>query len=85
MKKNTYSEMTNDELITKKNFTKQVLLGFIIIYFVIVAVLLFLFLNKNFGELSIALFVPVFVIPATLMPLFISYRMLKAELKFRNL
>lgn len=85
MKKNTYSEMTNDELITKKNFTKQVLLGFIIIYFVIVAVLLFLFLNKNFGELSIALFVPVFVIPATLMPLFISYRMLKAELKSRNL
>lgn len=85
MKKNTYSEMTNDELITKKNFTKQVLLGFIIIYFVIVAVLLFLFLNKNFGELSIALFVPVFVIPATLMPLFINYRMLKAELKSRNL
>lgn len=85
MKKNTYSEMTNDELITKKNFTKNVLLGFIIIYFVIVAVLLFLFLNKNFGELSIALFVPVFVIPATLMPLFINYRMLKAELKSRNL
>lgn len=85
MKKNTYSEMTNDELITKKNFTKNVLLGFIIIYFVIVAILLFLFLNKNFGELSIALFVPVFVIPATLMPLFINYRMLKAELKSRNL
>ena len=85
MKKNTYSEMTNDELITKKNFTKNVLLGFIIIYFVIVAVLLFLFLNKNFGELSIALFVAVFVIPATLMPLFINYRMLKAELKSRNL
>ena len=85
MKKNTYSEMTNDELITKKNFTKQVLLGFIIIYFVIVAILLFLFLNKNFGELSIALFVPVFVIPATLMPLFINYRMLNAELKSRNL
>lgn len=85
MKKNTFSELTNEELIAKKNFTKNVLLGFIIIYFVIVAVLLFLFLNKNFGELSIALFVPVFVIPATLMPLFINYRMLKAELKSRNL
>ena len=85
MKKNTFSELTNEELIAKKNFTKNVLLGFIIIYFVIVAVLLFLFLNKNFGELSIALFVPVFVIPATLMPLSISYRMLKAELKSRNL
>ena len=85
MKKNTFSELTNEELIAKKNFTKNVLLGFIIIYFVIVAVLLFLFLNKNFGELSIALFVHVFVIPATLMPLFINYRMLKAELKSRNL
>lgn len=85
MKKNTFSELTNEELIAKKNFTKNVLLGFIIIYFVIVAILLFLFLNKNFGELSIALFVPVFVIPATLMPLFINYRMLKAELKSRNL
>lgn len=85
MKKNTFSELTNEELIAKKNFTKNVLLGFIIIYWVIVAILLFLFLNKNFGELSIALFVPVFVIPATLMPLFINYRMLKAELKSRNL
>lgn len=85
MKKNTFSELTNEELIAKKNFTKNVLLGFIIIYFVIVAVLLFLFLDKNFGELSIALFVPVFVIPATLMPLFINYRMLKTELKSRNL
>ena len=83
MKKNTFSELTNEELIAKKNFTKNVLLGFIIIYFVIVAVLLFL--NNTFGELSIALFVPVFVIPATLMPLFINYRMLKAELKSRNL
>ena len=85
MKKNTFSELTNEELIAKKNFTKNVLLGFIIIYFVIVAILLFLFLNKNFGELSIALFVPVFVISATLMPLFINYRMLKAELISRNL
>lgn len=85
MKKSTYSELTNEELRSKLTFTKQILLAFIIIYFVIVAVLLFLFLNKNFGEVSIALFVPIFIIPITLLPLYMSYNMLRAEKKSRNL
>lgn len=85
MKKSTYSELTNEELLKKMNFSKQALLAFVIIYFVIILILLFLFFNKNFGEVSIALFVPIFIIPVTLAPLYISYNMLKAELKSRNL
>ena len=85
MKKSTYSELTNEELLKKMNFSKQALLAFVIIYFVIILILLFLFFNKNFGEVSIALFVPIFIIPVTLAPLYINYNMLKAELKSRNL
>ncbi|CAM4145108.1 hypothetical protein FLAN108750_12555 [Flavobacterium antarcticum] len=85
MKKNTYSELTNDELVKKMIFAKQVLTAFVLIYFVVILILLFMFFNKNFGDVSIALFVPIFIIPVTLAPLYISYNMLKAEQKSRNL
>lgn len=85
MKKSTYSELTNDELIKKMTFMKQALTSFVIIYFIIIVILLFLFFNKNFGEVSIALFVPIFIIPVTLAPLYIGYNMLKVEKKSRNL
>lgn len=64
---------------------KSALKAFAIIYFLIFVVLLFLFFNKNFGEVSIALIVPLIILPATLLPLFTSYNMLKAEKKSRNL
>lgn len=85
MKKNNYREMTDDELITKTKFTKQVLLAFVILYFIVILILLFLFFNKNFGDASIALFVPIFIIPVTLAPLYINYNMLNTEKKSRNL
>lgn len=84
MKKNTYSELTNDELTKKIEFLKNVLKAFAVIYFVIVLILLYLFFNKNFGQVSIALFVPLFILPATLLPIYMSYNMLKAEQKSRN-
>ena len=85
MKKSTYSELTNDELVTKMIFMKQVLTAFVIVYFIIILILLFLFFNKNFGDASIALFVPIFIIPVTFAPVYISYNMLKAEKKSRNI
>lgn len=85
MKKDNFTHLTNEELSTKMTFTKQVLMAFVIIYFIVIAILLFLFFNKNFGDASIALFVPIFIIPITLAPLYINYNMLRAELKSRNL
>lgn len=85
MKKDNLSSLTNEELSIKMSFTKKVLTAFVVIYFVVILILLFLFFNKNFGDASIALFVPIFIIPVTLAPLYINYNMLRAELKSRNL
>ncbi len=84
MKKSTYAALTNDELLKKMNLMKQVLLSFIIIYFIIIVIVLFLFFYKDF-KASIGLMVPIFVIPATLTPLYASYNMLKQEYKSRKL
>lgn len=85
MKKNTYAEMGNEELITKTNFMKSILIAFVIIYFIAILILLYLYLNKNYGDASIALLVPIFITPVMLAPVLINYRMLRAEKKSRNL
>jgi hypothetical protein len=85
MKKDYFAKLSNEELIKKIKLFKGVLIGFSVIYAVIILVLLYLFLNKNFGQLSIAVFVPLLVLPATLSPLLISYNMHRKEFKLRNL
>lgn len=85
MKKNNNAALTNEALIKKIQLLKGVLIVFGILYAIIIVVLLFLFFNKNFGQLSVAIFVPLFVLPATLSPILISYNMLKKEYKLRNL
>ncbi len=85
MKKNTFSELTNEELLKKITFVKSILAALVMLYFIIFSVLLFLYLNKDFGQITIALFVPVFIIPMTFLPLMINYRLLRTEKKSRNL
>lgn len=85
MKKDYFAKLTNEELTKKIKLLKGVLIAFSIIYAVIIVVLLYLFFNKNFGQLSIAVFVPLLVLPATLSPLLISYNMHRKEYKLRNL
>lgn len=84
MKKRTYAELTNDELLKKMKLAKQFLLSFIIIYFIVIGIVLFLFFYKDF-KASVGLMIPIFVIPVTLTPLYASYNMLKQEYKSRKL
>lgn len=85
MKKSTYSKLTDDELLKKIDFMKSAIIAFTILYFIIVVVLLYLFFNKQFGDTSMAALIPIFFLPVTLLPMTLSYKMLLAEKKTRNL
>jgi hypothetical protein len=85
MKKNSFSSLSDGALLKRINLLKAVLTAFGFIYIAIIVVLLYLFYNKNFGQLSVAIFVPILVLPAVWTPLFISYNLLKKERIGRDL
>jgi hypothetical protein len=85
MKKNSFSKLDDQALFTKLKLVQGVLLGFSLLYAIIILVLLYLFFNRNFGQLSVAIFVPIIVLPAVFSPLVISFSMLKKEKTARNL
>jgi hypothetical protein len=85
MKKNSFSSLSDSALLKRINLLKAVLTAFGFIYIAIIVVLLYLFYNKNFGQLSVAIFVPILVLPAVWTPLFISYNILKKERIGRDL
>jgi hypothetical protein len=85
MKKNTYEELTNGELIKKKYLIKSVSIGFGIIFILAIASLTYLFAAKGFKNISIATLIPVFTLPITFVPLLINLSLLNKEIKSRNL
>lgn len=85
MKKNSFSKLTNEAVLQKYSLMKGVLIGFSILYAIIILVLLYLFFNKNFGQTSVVFFVPVLIFPAMLAPILINYNLLKKEKMARNL
>lgn len=85
MKKNTYSTLSDTDLGKKFNLVKSVLIAFVIIYAVSFIILLVLFYRGNFSNVSVATFIPVFMLPITLLPIAINYSLLKDEKKSRNL
>jgi hypothetical protein len=85
MKKNSFAKLTNEALLKRLNLFKGILTAIGILYVLIIIVLLYLFFNKNFGQISVAVFVPILVLPAVLSPILISYNLLKKERLIRNL
>jgi hypothetical protein len=77
--KNKLSKLNDDDLLKKIKLLKGVIMAFSIFYVLIILLLLYLFLNKNFGQTSVAVFVPILVLPAILSPLLISYNLHRKE------
>jgi cbb3-type cytochrome oxidase subunit 3 len=85
MNRNSFASLSAEALLKKYNLMRGVLIAFAILYFLVILLLLYLFFNKNFGQLSIAFFVPLLLFPAALAPVYTNYYMLRAEKKSRNL
>jgi hypothetical protein len=85
MKKNTLAEISNEELLKKRDLFKGVLIGFAIIYLLMLSFILYLVLTRGFKNILLVVLTPIFFLPATVMPLLIYFSMLKKEMKSRQL
>jgi len=85
MKKNMYEELTDKQLRKKKNLVKGASIGLSIVYFLAITILIYLWSEHKLKNNSIGSFIPVFVLPITLLPLFINFKLINQEIKSRNL
>jgi hypothetical protein len=85
MKKNIYEELSNEELMKKRDFLKGISIGFGIIFILAISILTYLLAEKGFKNVSIATLVPLFTLPIFFVPLLINLSLLKNEIKSRNL
>lgn len=85
MKKKTYEELSNEELLKKRDLFKVVAISFTIIYLVFISFIIYLLATKGMKNMSIAVFVPFFTLPTIFLPLLINFGMLNKEIKSRQL
>ena len=85
MKKNAFAELTDEQLLKKRDLLKGISMGFGIIVIVIICILIYLFTTKGFKDIAFATLIPVFVLPVTFTPLLINLGLINKEIKSRNL
>ena len=85
MKNNSYEKLTNEVLLKKRDLLKGVTIGFGILFLLAIAALGYLIGSNGFKNTSIAVFIPIIILPFTYMPLIINYNLLKKEIKLRSL
>ena len=84
-KKNELSELSDEKLIKRRDLLKGVLIGMYIVCVLLIILLLYIFFNKGFSAISIATFIPVFMLPVITLPLLFQVNTLNKEVKSRNL
>ena len=84
-KKNDLAELSDEKLIKRRDMLKGVLIGMYAVCIVLIFLLLYIFFNKGFSAISIATFIPVFMLPVITLPLLFQVNTLNKEVKSRNL
>lgn len=64
---------------------KGVSIGFGVVYLLAIAAVTYLFLTKGSGRMSMAVFIPILMMPVAFMPLLINWSLLNKEIKARSL
>jgi cation transporter-like permease len=85
MKKETLADLTNEKLLKRRDLFKGVVIGFGIIFIIMIAFLIYLFAAKGSKNVPIATLIPIFSLPVTMTPVFITLASLNKEVKARNL
>ena len=84
-KKNDLAELSDEKLIKRRDMLKGVLICMYAVCIVLIFLLLYIFFNKGFSSISIATFIPVFMLPVITLPLLFQVDTLNKEVKSRNL
>lgn len=78
-----FSELSLDELQKRKSTLKSILIGFIVL--AVVIVLLFAYLYFFMGKrVKIVSLIPLFILPITWLPIFISLKSINDEIVLRQ-
>ncbi|WP_144214270.1 hypothetical protein [Flavobacterium anhuiense] len=77
--------LTNEQLLKRRNLLKGTAIGFLTIAALSAGILIYLYAVKGFENFNIATLIPVFALPVTLMPVLSSLSMLGKEIKARGL
>ncbi len=85
MKKNAFAELTDAQLLKKRDLFKGISIGFGIILVIVICILIYLFTTKGFKNIAITTLIPVFILPVTFTPLLINFSLINQEIKSRNL
>lgn len=85
MKNNSLSELSNDKLIKRRDLFKGVLIGIGLVWLLMIAFVIYIYTTKDTTNFSFVVFLPIFILPVTLTPLFINVGMLNKEVKSRDL
>lgn len=72
-----------EQLIKKRDLLKSVVNAFGIIFLIGIVVLLYILTIRDVKKVSIAVFVPLFTFPITLLPVLISLSNVNTEIKSR--
>lgn len=83
--KNNLAELSDEKLIQRRNMFKGILIGMYAVCILLIILLLYIFFNKGFNTISIATFIPVFMLPVITLPLLFQVNTLNKEVESRNL
>lgn len=83
--KNDLSKLSDEKLIKRRDMLKEVLIGMYAVCILLIVLLLYIFFNKGSSSISIATFIPVFMLPVITLPLLFQVNTLNKEVKARNL
>lgn len=82
---NSISDLSNEKLIKRRDLFKGFLIGIGLVWFFMIAFVIYIFATKETSNFSFVVFLPIFILPVTLTPLFINVGLLNKEVKSRNL
>ncbi len=78
--KNSLAELSTEKLIKRRNLLKGVLTGFGIMWLLILGLAIYFYVTKSTAKL----FMPLAILPMTLLPLLLQLKPLDTELKNRE-
>lgn len=85
MKNNTISQLSNEKLVKRRDLFKGFLIGIGLVWVFMIAFVLYIYATQDTSKFSFVVFLPIFILPVTLAPLFINVGLLNKEVKSRKL
>lgn len=80
MSQTKLSELSTEQLLKRKQVLKGAFIALAIVWLFALGIVLYLYINKSIGKA----FLPIAVLPLTMLPVFAQISALNAELKSRN-